>query len=137
MKPMDTSPRPTPEQLQELRKKAQAATKGNWGYYGSPMQPPFTPDAHGDVGIGSDSHTEPIAVALGIRVRGKCYHDAATNARYIAAANPQTVIGLLDYIEALERENAELMEIRKEWDGHVCFKPSLIKKRPPIKGTLP
>jgi hypothetical protein len=86
--------------MKELRELAEKASKGEWHAWsdmpnapririGVSRQSPIE-------GCGYDSH----CIAL---VRPE-FEDADANGRFIAAANPQTVLGLLDRIEALEKD---------------------------------
>lgn len=77
---------------QALRTAAENATPGEW----------CTDDYHGviaDAGLNANYY---IASCSG--------PDNRHNKRFIAAANPATVLALLDELEAAEKRNAELME---------------------------
>lgn len=79
----------------ELRKLAEAATPGPWTIHFG---------LEGDV----------LVKRHGIYVNVAAAHDKPkANAAYIAAANPQTVLGLLDRIAALE----ELNGLAREYDA--------------------
>ena len=85
--------------VNELRRLAQAATPGPWKagqYLGSLQQFVIHTDA-GDRGRGSD-------VALTTLALGS--DETVANARLIAAANPETVLELLDRLEAAEKDVA-------------------------------
>ena len=94
-----------PQQLADLRAKAEAATKGPWcmddgievdyGPSGEPEQFQARPPAVTGIGIDPDSLEN--------------YSDAI----FIAAANPATVLALLDEIERL-RERVKVLERVRE-----------------------
>jgi LPS O-antigen subunit length determinant protein (WzzB/FepE family) len=108
--------------LIELRKLAEDATQGEWCakleqcpypnwylIYSEQVDPPLIVQVLRGSSIAgiashSDSYTEktPRAVA------------AHANAAYIAAANPATVITLLDQLQALEQEVEEIKSFWKE-----------------------
>jgi hypothetical protein len=80
----------TPSLLKSIREKAMAATLGEWKsrgrYVGTPYHMSFICETRSENGTWSDTE--------------KSVADAA----YIAAANPETVLQLLDYITQLEGE---------------------------------
>ena len=79
----------------ELRKLAEAATPGPWNYYDDSL---------------STGRIEIVALGKTVtRIYRSVPEEDGANAEFIAAANPQTVIALLDTIEA---QAALLMQCR-------------------------
>ena len=82
----------------ELRKLAEAATPGPWNYYDDSL---------------STGRIEIVALGKTVtRIYRSVPEEDGANAEFIAAANPQTIIALLDTIEAqaaeIERQNATI-----------------------------
>jgi hypothetical protein len=91
--------------LEELKRIAEAATPGNWGY---------SYDGSGDFSINTDAfeHTGDRCIASLWRSytdSGKLYKDG--DAAFIAAANPQTVLSLIDRIERLR----SALDLAQDW----------------------
>ena len=78
----------------ELRKLAEAATPGPWNYYDDSL---------------STGRIEIVALGKTVtRIYRSVPEEDGANAEFIAAANPQTIIALLDTIEAQAAEIEEL-----------------------------
>jgi regulator of replication initiation timing len=83
---------------QELRKLAEAATPGPWmRLFGERTVYDRTEDGCRGVPIVSSDYSPPL-------------QEEAKNLDYIAAANPQTIISLLDQIEQLQKQKADWVE---------------------------
>ena len=102
----------------ELRRLAQAATKGPWvsqgRYIGTPRHMSYVGEVRNQCGNWSDTE--------------KSRSDAA----YIAAANPAAITELLDRLEAAEKERDDL---RAELDALKAWKAKLNRKSPLVTGT--
>jgi hypothetical protein len=94
----------------DLRAKAEQATEGEWEVEESHL---------GDHRVMSQSENGKVVIFGGHIIKGA----SPANAAFIAAANPQTVIALLDEVERLRRENdiraQALRDIRKV--GHNVY----------------
>ena len=78
----------------ELRKLAEAATPGPWNYYDDSL---------------STGRIEIVALGKTVtRIYRSVPEEDGANAEFIAAANPQTIIALLDTTEAQAAEIEEL-----------------------------
>lgn len=76
--------------VEGLRAKAEGATKGEWAYECQPFGCP--------VHVGGSTFATVFA---GAAITGKEW-PYVENAAYIVAAQPQTILAMLDYIEELE-----------------------------------
>lgn len=85
--------------LDELRKKAEAATPGPWRV--------GTPPPNGEHTIGN---MKGLMVAVATVGAGLCSLD---NAKYIAAANPAVVLELIAEIERWKKEAARLQKLNQ------------------------
>lgn len=110
----------TPEQLADLRQKANAATPGPWKAdlrVGKAMVYPskYTPNCLCEV-----PYKEVVCTIQGV-YRDNAWHmdkQQDDNAKYLAAADPATILQLLDMIERLEREADWLAKILSVTMGH-------------------
>lgn len=83
--------------LDDLRAKALAATQGDWH---------IKRDSEGGISIGHSLNKRILAIVITMNgAKGVPQRDA--NAAFIAAANPKTVLELLDLLEAKEKELTE------------------------------
>lgn len=86
---------------QELRRLAEEATPGEWGYDGS-----YVCTSRNEDGTVYVESWNPVSDCL-----------LTKNAKYIAAANPAAILSLLDDIERLERDNSSLrQDVRNAFD---------------------
>lgn len=105
----------------DLRKLAQAAKQGPWfpratddasfmnaRYVGLDEGPGFVHDGANGMALGEADATRVIAITLLQEPRLADCDECDENAKFIAAANPTTVLALLDEIERLRKENVEL-----------------------------
>ncbi|EPS7880400.1 ead/Ea22-like family protein [Escherichia coli] len=83
---------------QALREIAKLATQGEWVAFISPGTGTYAVHTPGD------KRCEDVIKWTGFDGQ----KNAENNARYIAAFNPETVLALLDELEAAEKRNAEL-----------------------------
>lgn len=84
--------------LTTLRQLAEAATPGPWDVYGAVV---WSPDARSV--IAGASATEPTSGVVEYeRPKWSAINQPARNAAYIAAANPQAILALLDRLERAE-----------------------------------
>lgn len=101
---------PTDAQIAELRRLAEAATPGPWHDGAAGNFRVYGPD-------GRDVHSGPIAEVAHRR-------DPTTrrsNAAYIAAANPQAVLALLDDLQAVRGDLKFCLEtMRQQFDPEHC-----------------
>lgn len=88
----------TPEQRAELRKAAEEATPGPWTVNGK----------------------QSVRGSFGEYIAKTNWLNGANNARHIAAANPATILQLLDYVESLERDAMRLDWMIKHHDATIC-----------------
>lgn len=86
----------TPEQRAELRKAAEEATPGPW-YAGNDW-------------LTADMTFESVLLQLNSTGSSADGFDL----KYIAAANPATILSLLDYVESLERDAARYRWLRDQ-----------------------
>lgn len=98
----------------DLRRLAMAATPGPYNVYAETVT--TKDDAIAECAY-QVHHTDPfVGKVYMLNASGKCPAvtgcgpTSEANARFFAAADPQTVIGLLDRMEALAAENAELKQ---------------------------
>lgn len=95
----------TPEQINELRELAQKATQGPWS---AVSRGPYWNEEEGDVedAAGRDVSGVEFVKPLADQdvTRGQCWF---RDAQYIAAANPQTILALLDELESQQTAHAE------------------------------
>ncbi|EBP0112927.1 ead/Ea22-like family protein [Salmonella enterica] len=98
---------------QALRQLAERATKGPWR-------------AFSDIGTETYAIHTPRDKRCGNVIKWAgfdCQKNAKANAEFIAAANPATVLALLDELEAAEKRNSELSKtanVNRQWKPHVC-----------------
>lgn len=85
----------TPEQRAELRKAPEEATPGPWTVNGK----------------------QSVRGSFGEYIAKTNWLNGANNARHIAAANPATILQLLDYVESLERDAARYRYLRDDGEG--------------------
>lgn len=82
------------EQRDQLHKVAEAATPGPWSFYD-------------DSNDGKTNRIEIVAIGKTVaRIYHSVPEEDLPNAAHIAAANPSTILQLLDYIETLEKDVA-------------------------------
>lgn len=104
----------TPEQLKELRKAAEEATPGPWigcGPSFGDYMPAYLNEVVVDRQGEEDDCYEVCRSPAGLDKESSC--DMA----YIAAANPATILQLLDYVESLERDAARYRYLRDDGEG--------------------
>lgn len=94
-----TRPPLTTEELVELRKAAEAATPGPWHREMLELSP------GGPMTIGVGSAGQPVCIMNGIVESPRGNRDA----RYVAHANPSTLIALLDELAAAKGERDQLL----------------------------
>ncbi|MGU9981534.1 ead/Ea22-like family protein [Phreatobacter sp. HK31-P] len=82
-----------------LRKLAQAATRGPWTHYRNKLRPWMKGGKINEVQCGERT---PVVAWSGFDDSNRPEAQHARNAKFIAAANPETIIALLDRIEAAE-----------------------------------
>lgn len=93
------------DQDKELRRLAEAATPGPWKI--------------APAGTKAYERADPypfdmiqVAPARFVRTEGRSENEANSNAAFIAAANPATILSLLDRLEAAERDAARYRFVR-------------------------
>lgn len=96
---------------EELRRLAEAATPGQWHYDGYSLIFAQPPDGHAlneSVEPGEPNHaciaTVPMAPDEAHGGDARFHPQTLANAAYIAAANPATILALLDHIERVEAQ---------------------------------
>lgn len=88
----------TQEERAALRAKAKAATAGPWVVNDT--------NKHGDQYVALPGRGDMLAIVCAGLFTGE--YPSEANGAYIAAANPETVLGLLDEIEVLEQREIDM-----------------------------
>lgn len=125
----------TPEKLTDLRAKAEAATPGPWKADLRTGMAGIYPNKYDPNCMSEVPDKDMICT-----VDGLCQEDEhrlmdnqqGYNARYIAAANPQTILKLLDMVERLERERDWIACLAADYainDRIVCTSADKILER--------
>ena len=89
--------------INELRRLAQAATPGPWQFW------------HGWVAANIDNDGGVVVAERPTPSGGKYQAKVDANFKFIAAANPATVIELLDHLEAAEKEIESWKGVAKQF----------------------
>jgi hypothetical protein len=96
--------------VSELRELAGKATKGRWSWFNA-YQNPRDPDRVNVLRCGVNS---PSATVIETAEYGGDFTIRRDDAEFVSACDPQTIIGLLDRLEAAEAENERLKHEKED-----------------------
>lgn len=111
-----TATKETGLDLEGLRKKAQAATPGDWGLPldGFDFEKMYNPDEFHTVITQAAITVDGINPLVHVFGFGWAGSNEDADAAFIAAANPQTVLALLDKIDSLDAQHEDCLSVLED-----------------------